>query len=67
MSLAYPFALALAVAVLDVTVGYPARLARRIGTPSGWMAAWLGVVRGAGWSGGGGLGSHADQRSGVRS
>ena len=55
MSFAYPFALALAAAVLDVTLGYPAGLARRIGTPSGWMAAWLGVVRGAGWSGSGGL------------
>ena len=55
MSFAYPFALALAAALLDVTVGYPPELARRIGTPSGWMAAWLGVVRGAGWDGSSGL------------
>jgi len=55
VSLAYRFALALAAALLDVTVGYPAGLARRIGTPAGWLATWLGIVRGAGWSGSGAL------------
>ena len=45
MSYAYPFALALAVALIDVTLGYPERLARRIGTPSRWIATWFGVVR----------------------
>lgn len=55
MSLAYRFALALAAALIDVTVGYPAGLARRIGTPAGWLATWLAIVRGAGWSGSGAL------------
>ncbi len=55
MSIAYRFALALAAALLDVTVGYPAGLSRRIGTPAGWLATWLAIVRGAGWSGSGAL------------
>ncbi len=57
MSFAYPFALALAAAVLDVTLGYPSGLARRIGTPSDWLSVWLRVVRVAaeGWSGPGAL------------
>jgi hypothetical protein len=55
VSIAYRFALALAAALLDVTVGYPAGLSRRIGTPAGWLATWLAIVRGAGWSGSGAL------------
>jgi cobalamin biosynthesis protein CobD/CbiB len=55
VSIAYRFALALAVALIDVTVGYPSGLARRIGTPARWLATWLAIVRGAGGSGGGGL------------
>jgi adenosylcobinamide-phosphate synthase len=57
MSFAYPFALALAAALLDVTIGYPAALARSIGTPSRWLSTWFGVVRIAaeGWSGPGAL------------
>jgi adenosylcobinamide-phosphate synthase len=52
-SWAYPFALALAAALIDVTLGYPAGLARRIGTPTRWLTSWLSVVRLAaeGWSG----------------
>jgi adenosylcobinamide-phosphate synthase len=41
------FALALAAALLDVTLGYPARLEAAIGSPSRWLAAWLRVVEGA--------------------
>ncbi len=57
MSFAYPFALALAAALLDVTVGYPAALARRIGAPTQWLSTWLGIVKVAaeGWSGPGAL------------
>jgi adenosylcobinamide-phosphate synthase len=47
------FALALAAAVLDVTLGYPARLEAAIGSPSRWLKAWLRIVEGAaaGWEG----------------
>lgn len=57
MSFGYPFALALAAAVLDVTIGYPAALARRIGAPARWISSWLRVVTVAaeGWSGPGAL------------
>jgi len=41
------FALALAAAVLDVTLGYPARLEAAIGSPSRWLEAWLRTVEGA--------------------
>jgi adenosylcobinamide-phosphate synthase len=49
----YRFALALAAALLDVTVGYPPALARRLGSPALWIASWLAVVRRAceSWSG----------------
>jgi adenosylcobinamide-phosphate synthase len=55
--LAYRFALALAAALLDATLGYPTGLARRIGSPSGWISAWLAIVKVAadGWSGRGAL------------
>ena len=45
--MAYSFALALAAALLDVTLGYPAWLARAIGTPAFWLETWLRLVRGA--------------------
>src|SRR5437763_7087273 len=35
-------ALALAAAILDVTVGYPVALYNAIGHPVTWMGAWLG-------------------------
>lgn len=43
----HSLALALAAALLDVTLGYPASLARAIGTPALWLGAWLRIVRGA--------------------
>jgi cobalamin biosynthesis protein CobD/CbiB len=52
---AHSFALALAAALIDVTLGYPQGLARRIGTPSRWLSAWLRIVLGAGARGGAGL------------
>jgi cobalamin biosynthesis protein CobD/CbiB len=52
---AHSFALALAAALIDVTLGYPQGLARRIGTPSRWLSVWLNVVLGAGGRGGAGL------------
>jgi adenosylcobinamide-phosphate synthase len=51
--LAYRFALALAAALLDATLGYPAWVARRIGSPSSWIALWLRIVRAAAESWGG--------------
>jgi len=45
--MAYAFALALAAALIDVTLGYPARLARAIGSPTHWLAVWLRVVKAA--------------------
>ena len=45
--MAYSLALALAAALLDITLGYPAPLARAIGTPALWLETWLRVVRGA--------------------
>ena len=41
------FALALAASLLDVTLGYPARLEAAIGSPSRWLAAWLRTVEAA--------------------
>jgi adenosylcobinamide-phosphate synthase len=41
------FALALAAALLDVTVGYPERLEAAIGAPARWLASWLRTVEGA--------------------
>jgi adenosylcobinamide-phosphate synthase len=38
------FALALAAALLDVTVGYPERLEAAIGSPARWLAFWLRTV-----------------------
>jgi adenosylcobinamide-phosphate synthase len=60
MSLAYPFALALAAALIDVTLGYPQGLARRIGAPADWLSRWFGLVRAAGadWSGGAALAAY---------
>ncbi len=54
---AYSFALALAAALIDITLGYPARLERAIGAPSRWIASWLGLVRTVvgGWTGRGGV------------
>jgi len=51
--MAHAFALALAVALLDVTLGYPAAWARAVGTPALWLQRWLATVRlaGAGWGG----------------
>jgi adenosylcobinamide-phosphate synthase len=40
-------ALALAAAIIDVTIGYPERIAGAIGRPSTWMATWLAIVEGA--------------------
>ena len=47
------FALALAAALLDVTVGYPERLEAAIGAPARWLGAWLRTVEvaAAGWEG----------------
>jgi len=45
--MAYAFALALAAALIDVTVGYPRPLARVIGSPTRWLALWLRVVKAA--------------------
>jgi adenosylcobinamide-phosphate synthase len=47
MSFLHLPALALAAAILDATIGYPAALARRIGSPITWMANWLAIVEGA--------------------
>ncbi len=41
------FALALAAAVLDVTLGYPAWVEAAVGSPSRWLAVWLRTVEGA--------------------
>lgn len=51
--MAYAFALALAAALIDVTLGYPRWLARVIGGPAQGLAVWLRIVRTAaeGWSG----------------
>ena len=45
--MAYAFALALAAALIDVTLGYPAPLARAIGSPTRWLAVWLRVIKAA--------------------
>ncbi len=42
--MAYVFALALAAAVLDVTLGYPRWLARLLGSPTQGLARWLRTV-----------------------
>jgi adenosylcobinamide-phosphate synthase len=47
MSFLHLPALALAAAILDATIGYPAALARAIGSPASWMANWLAIVEGA--------------------
>jgi adenosylcobinamide-phosphate synthase len=47
MSFLHLPALALAAAILDATIGYPAALARAIGSPASWMAKWLAIVEGA--------------------
>jgi len=47
MSFIHLPALALAAAILDATIGYPAALALRIGSPATWMANWLSLVEGA--------------------
>jgi cobalamin biosynthesis protein CobD/CbiB len=47
MSFLHLPALALAAAILDATIGYPAALARAIGSPVSWMAKWLAIVEGA--------------------
>ncbi len=47
MSFLHLPALALAAAILDATIGYPAALARAIGSPATWMANWLAIVEGA--------------------
>jgi adenosylcobinamide-phosphate synthase len=41
MTLSFTLSLALAAAILDVTVGYPEALYRAIGHPVTWMGAWL--------------------------
>lgn len=41
------FALALAAALLDVTVGFPDRLEAAVGAPARWLALWLRTVEGA--------------------
>jgi adenosylcobinamide-phosphate synthase len=43
--MAYAFALALAAALIDVTLGYPRWLARIVGSPTQWLAAWLRIVK----------------------
>ena len=45
MSLAHPFALALAAALIDITLGYPETLRRRLGSPTDWLRAWHRLVR----------------------
>jgi adenosylcobinamide-phosphate synthase len=45
--MAYAFALALAAALIDVTLGYPRGLARLISTPTHWLARWLRTVTAA--------------------
>lgn len=42
MNFAVTAPLALAAAILDVSVGYPEALARRVGRPTDWMAAFFG-------------------------
>jgi adenosylcobinamide-phosphate synthase len=44
MTFASTFSLALAAAILDVTVGYPEALYRAIGHPVTWMGAWLSAL-----------------------
>jgi adenosylcobinamide-phosphate synthase len=44
MTLAFTSSLALAAAILDVTVGYPEALYRAIGHPVTWMGGWLGAL-----------------------
>jgi cobalamin biosynthesis protein CobD/CbiB len=43
--MAYALALALAAALIDVTLGYPGWLARAIGAPTQWLASWLRIVK----------------------
>jgi adenosylcobinamide-phosphate synthase len=47
MNVAYFLPLAVAAAILDVTVGYPEVLYNAIGHPVTWMGAWLGALESA--------------------
>ena len=53
MSVSHNLALALAAAILDATLGYPAWFALVFGSASTWIAGWLATVEGAEPPGGG--------------
>jgi adenosylcobinamide-phosphate synthase len=63
MNIAFSSALALAAAILDVTVGYPAALYNAIGHPVTWMGAWLSRLEA--WLNRAALGFEARRAAGV--
>jgi cobalamin biosynthesis protein CobD/CbiB len=52
MSLSHNFALALAAAILDLTIGYPVWFAALFGSAQTWLSSWLDAVDGAETPGG---------------